>query len=199
MHYHSLVRNSSLPVATLVLLHGLGSDEQDMFGLAEMIDDRVEVICLRAPHSYGPGFAWFDIQWTSEGIKVDEDEYWDAVGMLAHEIVTLQKSNLIIGGFSQGAMMSLGLITKFPELAAASVLLSGRGIEKPCPEFLGRIFQGHGQFDDVIPVSEARKLSADLLALGDRYEYHEYGIGHSINDQELADLNSWFRRLLDLE
>ena len=199
MHYHSIVRQSPTAAVTLILLHGLGSDEQDMFGLAELIDEQVEVICLRAPHTYGPGYAWFDIQWTGAGIKVDEDEYWEAVGILAHEIVTLQKSNLILGGFSQGAMMSLGLITKFPQLVSACVLLSGRGIENPCKEFIGRIFQGHGKFDEVIPVSEARKLNADLLHLGDNYEYHEYEIGHSINDQELGDLNSWLRKSLDLK
>jgi len=199
MHYHSIVRHSSTAAATLILLHGLGSDEQDMFGLAELIDERVEVICLRAPHSYGPGYAWFDIQWTAAGIKVNEDEYWEAVGILAHEILNLQRPNLILGGFSQGAMMSLGLITKFPQLVSACVLLSGRGIENPCTEFIGHVFQGHGKFDDVIPVSEARKLNAVLHHLGDKYEYHEYGIGHSINDQELADLNSWLRRTLDLK
>jgi phospholipase/carboxylesterase len=199
MHYTSMIRSSSISKATLVLLHGLGSDEQDMFGIADLIDDRVEVICLRAPNSYGPGFAWFDIQWTANGIKVDQDEYWEAVGSLAHEILTLAKPNMIIGGFSQGAMMSLGLITKFPQLALASVLLSGRGIESPCSDFTGKIFQGHGVYDEVIPVAEARALRANLEGMDERYEYHEYPIGHTISEVELDDLNAWLKRILDLE
>lgn len=199
MHYTSAIRPSSSVKATLVLLHGLGSDEQDMLGLAKMIDDRVEVICLRAPNSYGPGFAWFDIQWTANGIKVDQDEYWQEVGNLAHEILTLGIPNLIIGGFSQGAMMSLGLITKFPQLASASILLSGRGIESPCPDFRGNLFQGHGVYDEVIPVTEARALRVNLESMGERYEYHEYPIGHTISEVELNDLNAWLKRILDLK
>jgi phospholipase/carboxylesterase len=199
MKYASIVREAREPKSSMVLLHGLGSDEQDMFGLAQMIDDRVEVICLRAPHSYGPGFAWFDIQWTAAGIKVDQDEYWKAVGNLAHEILTLDKPNLILGGFSQGAMMSLGVVTKFPKLASDCVLLSGRGIESPCPDFNGNIFQGHGIYDEVIPVSEARALRSNLEDMGDRYEYHEYPIGHTISEVELDDLNTWLKRILDLE
>jgi phospholipase/carboxylesterase len=199
MFFESLTRACPNPVATLVLLHGLGSDEHDMYGLAEYLDERIEVICLRAPKPYGPGFAWFDIQWTDEGIQVNIDEYWDSVGQLKLALEELNKSKLIIGGFSQGAMMSLGLISKYPTLASNCVLLSGRGIENPAVNFMGNIFQGHGRFDEVIPVSEARKLKLDLLTFGDRFEYHEYEMPHSINDQELSDLNRWFAKVLDLE
>lgn len=199
MEFHSITRRSQLSELTLILMHGLGSDEQDMFGLAEMIDPRVEVICLRAPYRYGPGYAWFDIQWTPQGIQVDPNQYWDSVAGVAHYITTLQSPNLIIGGFSQGAMMSLGLITRFPTLAAHALLLSGRGIENPAPDFGGRIFQAHGLFDDVIPVSDARALHANLQHLGERYEYYEYEMGHWIDQDELRDVNRWLGSLIQVE
>lgn len=199
MSYFSRTCPANSPKATFVLLHGLGSDEQDMYGLAGMIDDKVEVVCLRAPNQYGPGFAWFDIQWTNEGIQVDEKGFWQEVDRLSEAVAAMGKPNIIIGGFSQGAMMSLGLITKYPDLASNCVLLSGRGIKNPCPDFKGNIFQGHGKYDDVIGISDARRLSTDLAQLGERYEYHEYGMGHSVNEEEIAHLNAWLNRVLNLE
>ena len=184
----------------MILLHGLGSDEQDMAGIAELIDPRIEVICLRAPQSYGPGYAWFDIQWTPTGIRISEDEYWESVGSLAHELLlTARQEKLILGGFSQGGMMSLGVLTKFPKLADAVVILSGRGIDSPMPNFEGAVFQGHGVHDEVISISDARNLNAQLSHFGERYEYHEYAMGHSICDEELSDLNQWIAKFLNVK
>ena len=197
MNFVSVTREVTNPLATLVLLHGLGSDEKDMAGLANMIDDRVEVICLRAPHRYGPGYAWFDIQWTNTGIEVDEAQYWGAVDLVKAEVERLARPKLIVGGFSQGAMVSLGVVSRYPDLAKACLLLSGRGIEKPAPQFKGQVFQAHGMFDDVIPIQDARKLHESLKSLGDQYEYHEYEMGHWINEEELSDLNHWLRRLIE--
>ena len=196
MKYPSIIRHTFEPKLTMILLHGLGSDEQDMFGLAQLINDQIEVICMRAPKQYGPGFAWFDIAWTADGIRIDESECWSAVDQLALEIESMNIKRLILGGFSQGAMMTLGIISKYPDLASDGVMLSGRGIGNPCPTFEGSLFQGHGRFDEVIPISEARSLRTSLGHLEDRLEYHEYPIGHSICDEELVHLNAWLEMRL---
>ncbi len=191
MKYQAMTRLSTQSRQTLFLLHGLGSDERDMFGLAQMLDPHVEVICLRAPSTYGPGYAWFDIQWTSTGIHVDEDEFWTAVGSLAHEILSYGIEQPMVGGFSQGAMMSLGLATRYPQVPSAIALLSGRGFPDPAAGFTGPIFQAHGKYDDVIPIADARQLNLELKSHGDRYEYHEYEMGHWIDESELRDFNRW--------
>ena len=198
VNFISATRRSLDKRATLVLLHGLGSDEQDMFGLADFLNPRIEVVCLRAPFRYGPGFAWFDIQWTNKGIQVDEEQFWTSVQSVSDYLAELQAENLIVGGFSQGAMMSLGVIAKAPELAKGVVLLSGRGFNQLCSQFTGTIFHAHGTYDDVIPIQDAHDLRRDLFGHGDRYEYRQYDIGHTINDQEIQDLNGWLARQIEV-
>jgi len=198
VNFVSEVRPSPGAQCTLVLMHGLGSDEQDMLGFAEELDSRIEVICLRAPIAYGPGYAWFDIQWTLKGIQIDEQQYWNSVSHVADYLRSLERENLLIGGFSQGAMMSLGVLNQPPEIANGAVLLSGRGIIDACPDFNGSVFHAHGTLDEVIPIQEARSLRQSLQSLGDRYEYHEYQMGHGINQEEVNDLNQWLARFLVL-
>ena len=199
MNFVTATRSVPNPELTLVLMHGLGSDERDMAGLADMLDDRVEVICLRAPIQYGPGYAWFDIQWTLDGIQIDETQVWAQVDVVSEYLESLMARKLVVGGFSQGAMMALGVITKHPKVAKAVLLLSGRGLNEDCPEFDGKVFHAHGLFDDVIPIKESRELKATLDSLGDRYEYHEYEMGHWINDEELGDVNAWLGKLIELK
>ena len=199
MNLISVTRPATNSNETLVLMHGLGSDEQDMFGLAEQIDQRIEVVCLRAPFTYGPGYAWFDIQWTPQGIKADENQVKESVSLVTDILSNLNRPNLIVGGFSQGAMMALGAIHQNPALFKGGLLLSGRDIGAGCPSFQGKIFQGHGILDEVISIREARELNHVLTGLGTNYEYHEYGMGHSICDQELTDLNQWLAQNLDLK
>ncbi len=180
-------------------MHGLGSDEQDMLGLAEHIDERIEIICLRAPHTYGPGFAWFDIQWTPQGITADENQIKESVKLVSEYLANLNRSNLVVGGFSQGAMMALGAVHQDPSLFSGAVLLSGRNTGAGLPSFDGRIFQAHGTFDEVISIREAHDLRQVLSEMGTKYEYREYPMGHSICDQELNDLNQWLAATLDLK
>lgn len=192
----SVSRRVEDPKVTLVLMHGLGSDEQDMLGLAEMLDRRVEVVCLRAPYRYGPGYAWFDINWTPQGIQIDESQYWNAVEMVIGEIESLKVPRLVVGGFSQGAMMSTGTLIRRPDLSQAAVLLSGRGLSDEPIDYPGRVFQAHGAFDDVIAPEAAYVLKRSLTGLGDRYEFHEYEMGHWVSEEEIRDLNAWFGRLI---
>lgn len=196
MEFVSAVRKVLEPKATLVLMHGLGSDEQDMRGLADLLHPNLEVICLRAPLRYGPGFAWFEIQWTNAGIQIDEDQYWQSVEGVAGLLQGIQTEKLLVGGFSQGAMMSVGILDRHPDLVKGAVLLSGRGIsDAPC-QFDGNVFQAHGAFDDVIPFDSAQILRKRFDGFGPRYEFHEYEMGHSVCQEEIDDLNRWLVRIL---
>jgi phospholipase/carboxylesterase len=67
------------------------------------------------------------------------------------------------------------------------------------PNFEGAVFQGHGVHDEVISISDARNLNAQLSHFGERYEYHEYAMGHSICDEELSDLNQWIAKFLNVK
>ena len=56
----------------LLLLHGVGSNEDDLFGLAPYLDERFLIISVRAPNTLGPGsYAWFDVDFTPQGPVID--------------------------------------------------------------------------------------------------------------------------------
>lgn len=174
-------------------MHGLGSNAEDMFGLACELTSEFEVICLQAPYSYGPqGFAWFEIAWTEDGISVNEAQYWSAVDMVA-EILPQIGGPLTVGGFSQGAMMTVGLMIKYPDLLTDAIVLSGRGLGRSPESFKGRVFQAHGQQDEVIPFREGEELRRSLSVLGDRLEFHEYPMGHTVCEEEIQDLENFLK------
>ncbi|HEY0868274.1 MAG TPA: hypothetical protein VGE01_12885, partial [Fimbriimonas sp.] len=168
---HSLFAPARAPADTntlLILLHGLGSNEQDLFALADELDPRLSVASLRAPRScsYG-GYAWFDVAWTDEGVEIDASQALSSLEVLASMIQTMQARHAVsarqtlLGGFSQGAMMSLGILLKRPDLLGGSMLLSGALV----PDFVGEearievpVFQSHGVLDPVLPIHLGRQV-----------------------------------------
>lgn len=194
MNLISLTRPSDGPSkGEFFLMHGLGSDERDMFGLAQVLSSDFDVICLRAPYEYGPGYAWFDISFGPLGIEPDYDQFWESVDVVASILSARNPATTTVGGFSQGAMMTAGLMSRYPESFSRAVLLSGRGVGLEPGGFPGRAFQAHGQFDDVIPFRDGVQLRSELSPMGDRHEFHAYEMGHSVCLEEIDDLNAWLR------
>src|SRR5689334_2129116 len=71
----------------LILLHGYGSNEQDLFGLAPYLDPRFLILSLRAPYELMPGgYAWFEIGWTANGIVIDGQQAEASRKLLADTI-----------------------------------------------------------------------------------------------------------------
>jgi phospholipase/carboxylesterase len=120
------------------------------------------------------------------------EQYWAAVEIVAGFLPSVGP-NLIVGGFSQGAMITYGLLVKHPELIAHAVLLSGRAVGENRPEFSGRVFQAHGLQDEVIPFADADAMRTSLEPLGERLEFHSYPMGHSVSMEEMEDLNAWLK------
>ena len=191
MQIEAVVREAEgEPKGSMVLLHGLGSNAEDMFGLACELDPSFEIVCLQAPFAYGPGFAWFEIEWSEEGATIDEKQYWAAVEMVA-EILPQIGERPIVGGFSQGAMITTGLLTRFPDSLQEAIILSGRSVADAPTDFKGRVFQAHGLLDEVIPFSDGEALRRSLTVLGDRLEFHGYPMPHTVSEEEIKDLNAW--------
>jgi len=190
----------------LVLLHGIGADEEDLFGLAPALDPRFLVVSPRAPHVLRPtGYAWYAIDWSTRPPTVDSDQAEASRGLLAafvEETVARHGADpgrVFLLGFSQGAIMALGLALARPDLVRGVVAHSGRLL----PSFLSgaapaqalsglEVLVQHGGADDVVPVERGRE-SRDLLAplLGERTSYREYDLGHSISEESLADAAAW--------
>jgi len=194
---HSIVRDplsvDSNVSPTLVLLHGLGADEHDLMGLAPHLDAHLRIVSVRAPlTSPWGGYSWFDIDFSERGMEIDQDDVRQSFDLLTEFLQALPGPRWL-AGFSQGAMMTLGIAVERPDLIAGAIALSGAFVplfepaEAPKPP----IFLAHGTYDPVVPVQEGRRAVAFLAEIGVEAQFHEYEMEHEINAECLNDLKAW--------
>jgi phospholipase/carboxylesterase len=193
----------------LLLLHGIGSNEDDLFSLAPYLDERFLIVSARAPFVMGPGsFGWFNIEFTPRGILADMNQAEQSRALLIKfmdeliEAYNVDPACFFLLGFSQGAMMSLAAALSQPDKVAAIATLSGRfpsQVQTPDPEALRGmpVFVAHGIYDPVLPVEAGREAREKLEALGAALTYHEYPMGHEVSMESLRDLTAWLAATLD--
>ncbi len=190
----------------LVLLHGIGADENDLLALAGALDPRFLVASVRAPFEAMPmGYAWFAIDFATVPPRHDlaqADESREALCALIPQLSARHGTNparTFLLGFSQGAAMALAVALTRPDLVRGAVLHSGRVLPDLAarmaePEALGRLeaLVLHGVDDDVVPVGFGREVR-DLLAplLGERLTYREHDAGHFVTQATLDDAAAW--------
>jgi phospholipase/carboxylesterase len=193
------------PPPLVVLLHGIGADENDLFPIAPRLDPRVTVVSLRAPRMYHLGYAWFQIDFRSDGSVIPDVA--GARTTLAELVRWLEAAPARLGtdprrtflvGFSQGAMMSLGVLRTVPERIAGVVALSGRSaeglFEAPASrEEIARVplFVAHGTYDTVLPIENGRQTRAAFASLSGDFTYREFPVDHGIHPDELAAVADW--------
>ena len=193
----------------LLLLHGIGSNEDDLFSLAPYLDERFLIVSARAPFVMGPGsFGWFNIEFTPRGILADMNQAEQSRALLLKfmdeliETYDADPACFFLMGFSQGAMMSLTAALSRPDKVAAIAALSGRfpsQVQTPAPEALRGmpIFVSHGIYDPVLPVKAGREAREKLEALGVALTYREYPMGHEVSMESLRDVTLWLSSTLD--
>ena len=195
----------------LLLLHGVGSNEEDLFGLTPYLDRRFLVLSLRAPFVLGAGaFGWFNIEFTPRGLVADIEQAKQSLEMLpgfveeAVEAYEADERRVYLGGFSQGAMMSLALMLTRPEMIAGVAAMSGRVpaqvLERqPDREALEGlpVIVTHGIYDPVLPVENGRAARDFLKTLPVELTYREYPMGHEVSMESLRDVTAWLGKSLD--
>lgn len=199
------------PPPLLLLLHGVGSNEADLFGLAPYLDGRFLVVSARAPVvlDYG-GYGWFRIDFTPRGMEADIAQARRSLGMLPGFIDGLVETygadgrRVYLAGFSQGAMMSLALLLTRPEKLAGVVAMSGRlpvqALERePDRESLAGkpVLVTHGIYDPVLSVEQGRATRDYLGALPVELTYREYPMAHEVSIESLRDVTGWLTAALD--
>lgn len=190
----------------LLLLHGYGSNEEDLFSFATELPEDCYVISVQAPYVLPQfGYAWYAINFDENMQKFSDD----AQAIVSREkIVTfidellahypIDKDNVHLIGFSQGAILSYAIALSYPEKIRKVVALSGyfnadiiqAGYEQN--DFSGlSFFSSHGSADQVIPVEWARKTPEILKELGIAHEYHEYPVGHGVAPKNFFDFKNF--------
>jgi phospholipase/carboxylesterase len=189
----------------LLLLHGIGSNEEDLIGLAPYLDQRFLIVSARAPNPYGwGGYAWFEIEWLPDRIEIDREQAIASreliVAFIGEAIAAYgaDPARVYLLGFSQGAMMSAWVALSQPDLVAGTVLMSGRIPEEVRdqiaePEQLADkpFLVVHGTRDQTLPIANGR-ASRDLLQeLPVDLTYREYPMAHEVSAESLADVAAW--------
>lgn len=190
----------------LLLLHGYGSNEADLFSFAAELPDECYVVSARAPYDLQYGsYAWYAINFDADQNKFSDHDQAvisrDLVLNFIDELIAncpIDASNVTLIGFSQGSILSYSIALSYPEkvqkVAAMSGYLNLDIIKENYQnnDFSNlKIFASHGTVDQVIPVDWARKSPAILESLGIKTTYKEYPIGHGVSPQNFYDLKNW--------
>lgn len=193
----------------IVLIHGYGSNEEDLFSFASELPNEYFIVSVQAPYQVPPyGFAWYAVSFDADMNKFSDDaqalQSRDLLVQFIDEICVkypIDKANVNLVGFSQGAILSYGVALTYPEKVNKVVALSGY----LNPELISsktdtaaynhlKIFGSHGTVDQVIPVEWARKTSDYLKPYNISFEYKEYPVGHGVAPQNFFDLKAFLTK-----
>jgi phospholipase/carboxylesterase len=190
---------------TLVLLHGYGSNKEDLFGLQPYFKG-INLVCFQAPIDMGTGgYAWYPIDWNNGAKIINSEEVASAQSLVLDAVNEWTSSNqisgrLVLGGFSQGAILSIAVYAGGFR-ADGYVFLSGYALpewQHLLSSFKSQIpvFQSHGTEDPVIPFDWAQATSK-LFATNPNYNFYDYAMGHNLNMPCIEKLQEFLRNTLD--
>ncbi len=204
--------------AATLWLHGLGVNAGDMDGvIANMRRSRelgLHYVAPNAPlrpitvNNGMPARAWFDVAGDPAEVPPGQESLADSCRRV-HVLLDRERQRgfpsqtVLLGGFSQGASMSLYAGLRYPHRLAGIVVMSG---ELPLPDLLARerhpanadtpIMMIHGTEDEAIPLADARRSRDHLLGLGQPVEWHELPVGHTVSLDTIALVDEWAYRHL---
>jgi phospholipase/carboxylesterase len=206
----------------VIFFHGYGADMSDLYPLAEVMDPEEKATWYfpNGPLSVviGPGFygrAWYQIDMARLGQLMRKGETADLSGQrpkgldsaldFAMEFTTsVLKSHkkIVIGGFSQGAILSTELATRLGHELAGVVLMSGTLLDQETwKNLLSKkrglpYIQSHGHSDAVLSLEMARKLNALLNTSGWRGDFLPFTGGHEIPTPVVQRVKSFIAKKL---
>lgn len=207
---HHIIRESSVSknAPLLIMFHGYGSDENDLFSFATELPEELFIISVRAPYAMQPhGNAWYAINFDEEKGKWSDNEQAiqsrDLIAKFIDEVVVnypIDKNNISLLGFSQGSILSYSVALSYPEKVKNIIALSGyvnhdilsksKNLDFSNLDF----YCSHGSVDQVIPVEWARQTAPFLNALHIKNTYSEFPVGHGVAPQNFYELKDWITK-----
>lgn len=190
----------------IILIHGYGSNEEDLFAFASELPSNYYIFSVQAPYQLPPyGFAWYAITFDANMNKFSDDDQAiasrDLLVTFMNDMVDkypVDETNINLVGFSQGAILSYAVALTYPEKVNKIVALSGYfnpDIMEPKQDFKAyealKIFASHGTVDQVIPVEWARRTAQELQKYQISFEYKEYPVGHGVAPQNFYDFKEF--------
>ncbi len=190
----------------LLLAHGFGADERDLGGLLPYLDPdgRFVTVLPRGPVAAPPGFAWYDFGLPDDELTVAFMSAVDQLDDLLDEAAAehdLPRSEAIVGGFSQGAGVTLALALRTSErphplgVLAMSPALAVRSVDEIDPDWDAAakipVLLQSGTHDPLVPVARTRKLAQELEEHGVPVVYAEYPMEHQVALESIQQARAW--------
>lgn len=208
---HHLIKepkNKSGKSPVLIMLHGYGSDANDLFSFSGELPDDLFIISAQAPNPLPPyGNAWYALNFTNTGEKFSDDvqavESRKKILQFIDEVIEnypVDGDNLTLLGFSQGTILSYAVALSHPEKVKNVIGLSGYIHEEILKEGYQNndfsklsVYASHGSQDQVIPISWARRTPQLLKNLKIDHKYSEFPVGHGVAPQNLMEIKEWIK------
>jgi thioredoxin 1 len=189
----------------LVLMHGIGSNEQDLAGLAPIIDPdgHFTTVAPRGPYAYGPGFAWFKMESPEllAGTMQSSLDALDEVVDAACAEYGFKREETVVGGFSQGAAMSLVYAFRASDKPRPAGVLVMSGFLPGDPETfdwtgdLPPVLLQHGIQDPMVPLERAKVTARILEEHNVPLVFREYLMDHTVTPESARDAAEWLEQI----
>ena len=198
----SAIENQKNP--SIILLHGYGSDENDLFSFAEYLPKKYTIISLRAPFETPMGgYCWFSINFNNSNEKwSDHKQAYQSILNLESQIdFFIQKYNLEpdqidLLGFSQGAVLSWALLLDFSIKINRAVCLSGYIDKSLLKEDIYSYrdiiaYSSHGTNDPVIPFDWAKTSIESLKENNPNVVFNSFQDAHNVSQENFQSILNW--------
>ena len=204
------IRKASVGIAPhpcIILLHGYGSNSDDLFSFADYLSEQLTVISLEAPLDtpFG-GKAWYSIHFDATQDKWSDlkeaEKSLDAISQQLkyfEEEYDLDPNDIGLMGFSQGAILSWSLLLDQPDLFRRAVCMSGyintQLLEKPLQEYQNILaYASHGTSDPTVPYDWAVSSINELNKKNPQLTFNSYPDGHNVSPENFRDLLEWLSK-----
>ena len=201
-------KESKVPV--LIMLHGYGSNESDLFPISNSLDGRFMIFSVQAPNMLPQGgYCWYPLdflpgqkfKYDYEAARKSREQIHSFISN-ACKTYQLDSTHVFLMGFSQGAMMAYDVALSAPKKIMGVICLSGRMLAETTTlktdwtAVAGvKFFVGHGKSDNVINISDADKAVEFLKTKKvSSLLYNSYEMQHTISGKELNDLKGWLTK-----
>lgn len=188
----------------ILLLHGYGSNEDDLFSFADSLPEKALIISLRAPYPIQPsGFGWYGIYFDEAQGKWSDDqqaiESRELIVSVIDEIIaaySVDPKNITLMGFSQGAILSYAIAlshsNKIKNVIAMSGYVNEAIIEESDLDLSHLDFYcSHGTSDQVVLFEWAKKIPEFLGSKNIRFKFDTFPIGHGVSPQNFYAVLNW--------
>lgn len=198
-------KDSKKKAPLLVLLHGHGSNEHDLFSFSTQIHENWIVVSVRGPYQLAENsYRWYDVKMANGKIVININEEEDSRKKLMQLIAEISQNykvdtaKIVVAGFSQGANMAQSLGLGEPNLVSGFAVFSGRFVEEFIPYISkstalknSKAFISHGTGDNMLPKAYAAGNVSKLKDLGIQITYCEDSNGHSISTKQWSEFSTW--------